>query len=102
MNDEPVANDDAYSTDEDTVLTVAAPGVLGNDSDVDGDPLTTVLVTGVANGTLTLNADGSFDYTPAVDFHGTDSFTYDVSDAVGNTATATVTISITPVSDNTP
>ena len=39
VNDPPVATDDAYSTDEDTPLTVATPGVLGNDTDPDGDPL---------------------------------------------------------------
>ena len=55
----PVAADDSYATDEDTPLTVAAPGVLANDTDVDGDTLTAVLVTGPAHGTLTLNADGS-------------------------------------------
>ena len=54
-----MAVDDAYTTAEDTPLTVAAPGVLANDTDVDGDALTAVLVTGPANGTLTLNADGS-------------------------------------------
>jgi hypothetical protein len=63
-NTPPVAVDDAYTTDEDTPLNVVAPGVLGNDSDADGDPLTAILNTGVSNGTLTLNADGSFDYTP--------------------------------------
>ena len=47
-----------------TELTVGAPGVLGNDSDADGDPLTAVLVSGVSNGSLTLNSDGSFTYTP--------------------------------------
>ena len=47
---------------------MAAPGVLGNDTDPDGDPLTAVLVTGPSHGSLTLNADGSFTYTPAADF----------------------------------
>jgi VCBS repeat-containing protein len=75
VNDPPIAADDAYTTAEDTVLTVAAPGVLGNDSDVDGDPLSAVLVAGPANGTLTLGANGSFTYTPNVDFNGPDSFT---------------------------
>ena len=54
VNDAPVADDDVHSTDEDTPLNVAAPGVLGNDSDVDGDSLTAVLETGPANGTLAL------------------------------------------------
>ncbi len=70
VNDAPVAAGDAYSTAEDTVLTVAAPGVLGNDGDPDGDPLTAVLVTGPSHGSLTLNANGSFSYTPAADYAG--------------------------------
>ena len=70
VNDAPVAVDDSYSTAEDTALTVAAPGVLGNDTDVDGDPLTAVLVSDPAHGTLALNADGSFTYTPAADYNG--------------------------------
>src|SRR5207247_6908731 len=64
VNDAPgtsggVVADDSYTTPEDTTLTVAAPGVLANDTDVDGDPLTAILVTGPAHGTLSLNNDGS-------------------------------------------
>src|SRR5918995_652838 len=73
-NQAPVAAGDAFSTAEDTVLTVTAPGVLGNDADPDGDPVTAVVVTGPSHGSLTLNADGSFSYTPAADFAGSDSF----------------------------
>ena len=61
------------------MLTVAAPGVLGNDSDPDGDPLTAVLVSGPSHGSLTLNANGVL-YTPAVDYAGADSFSYRASD----------------------
>ena len=75
-----MAANDAYTTDEDTPRTVTAPGVLGNDSDVDSVSLTAVLVTGPAHGTLTLNADGSFTYTPAANFNGSDSFTYKAND----------------------
>src|SRR5690606_13702562 len=53
----PVAQPDSYTTSEDTTLTVQAPGVLGNDSDPEGAPLTAVLVSGPSNGTLTLNPD---------------------------------------------
>ena len=60
VNDAPVAANNSYSTAEDTPLTVNAPGVLGNDTDVDSDTLTAVLVSGPAHGTLTLNANGSF------------------------------------------
>jgi PKD repeat protein len=79
-NTAPVAVDDAYATDEDVILSVTAPGVLGNDSDVDGDPLAASLVAGVSNGTLTLQADGSFTYTPDADFYGEDLFTYEACD----------------------
>ena len=98
-NDPPVAVDDAYATDENTPLNVAAPGVLGNDTDADGDPLTAVLDTDVTNGTLTLNADGSFDYTPDADFTGTDSFTYQANDSLANSNVATVTITVNAVND---
>ncbi len=97
--DPPVANDDAYATDEDTPLTVAAPGVLGNDTDADGDPLTAVLDSTTSNGTLALNPDGSFSYTPNADFSGTDSFTYFANDGTSNSNLATVTITVNPVND---
>jgi len=98
-NQAPVAVGDAFSTAEDTVLTVATPGVLDNDSDPDGDPLTAVLVTGPSHGSLTLNANGSFSYTPAADFAGSDSFTYKASDGTAQSNPATVTITVTPVND---
>ncbi len=78
VNDAPVANDDFYTTDEDTVLTVTAPGVLANDYDVDGDNLTVTLKTDVSHGTLILNGDGSFVYTPDENWYGTDSFVYNL------------------------
>src|SRR5439155_1122949 len=100
INDAPVAaNDDSYTTPEDTQLTVGAPGVLANDSDVDGDILTAVLVSGPAHGTLTLNADGSLVYMPAPNFNGTDSFTYKASDGQAQSGVATVTITVTPIND---
>src|SRR6185436_17142497 len=81
VNDAPVAaNDDNYTTPEDTQLTVIAPGVLANDSDVDGDPLSTILVSGPSHGTLTLNSNGSFSYMPALNFNGIDTFTYRATD----------------------
>jgi VCBS repeat-containing protein len=99
-NDPPVANDDGYTTDEDTLLTVPAPGVLGNDTDGDGDPLTAVLDTGPANGSLTFNTDGSFSYTPDADFNGQDSFDYFANDSLVNSViAATVSITVTAVND---
>jgi hypothetical protein len=94
VNDAPVANNDAYTTDEDTVLTVLAPGVLGNDTDADGDPLTAALVSSTSNGTLALNADGSFDYTPNAGFNGSDSFTYHANDGTVDSNIATVNITV--------
>ena len=62
---------------------VPAPGVLGNDTDVEGDPLTAIKVSDPLHGTLTLNADGSFTYTPNGNFNGNDSFTYKANDGTG-------------------
>jgi VCBS repeat-containing protein len=105
-NDSPVAVDDTYSTAEDTALTPAAPGVLANDTDANGDPLTAVVVVGPAHGSLTLNANGSFTYTPAANYHGPDSFTYRARDGiigptgpVQSDTPATVNITVTSVND---
>ncbi|HXT57090.1 MAG TPA: ELWxxDGT repeat protein [Pirellulales bacterium] len=76
----PVAHDDRYTFEAGATLTVPAPGVLANDADPDGDPITAVLVSGPAHGSLTLNADGSFTYTPDAAFRGRDSFTYQATD----------------------
>ena len=100
-NTPPVANPDAYSVQENGSLTTVAgvDDVLQNDTDADIDPLTvnTTPVVGPANGTLTLNADGSFTYTPDPGFAGTDTFTYEISDGNGGLAQALVTINVTPV-----
>ena len=98
VNLPPVAVDDAYTTDEDVVLTVPAPGVLENDTDPESPVLTAVLVETVSHGELVLNADGSFVYTPAQDYNGTDTFTYKASDGELDDI-ATVTITINPVND---
>src|SRR5215218_10278938 len=95
----PVANADAYTTNEDTTLTVNAPGILSNDSDPDGDSLSASVNTQPSNGTLNLNSNGSFTYTPNANFNGSDTFTYTASDGNGGTATATVTITVNPVND---
>lgn len=95
----PVAVDDAYSVDEDATLTEDAPGVLGNDTDVEGDSLSAVLDTEPTNGNLTLNADGSFVYEPNENFNGSDSFTYRARDVDGNSAPARVTLTVSAVND---
>lgn len=97
QNRPPVAGDDAYDVAENTALTVAAPGVLANDTDPDAHPLTAVLVTGPTKGALTLNANGSFTYTPNLNVTGTDSFTYRANDGVADSALATVTLTLIPL-----
>lgn len=99
VDDAPVADDDAFTTDEDTPLVVSAPGVLDGDTDVEGSSLAAVLVSGPTNGTLTLNSDGSFTYAPGLNFDGSDSFTYQADDGAANSDTATVTITVDPVND---
>lgn len=97
--DAPVSAGDEYATPEDTPLEVAAPGVLGNDSDADADALTATLADGPAHGTLDLAADGSLRYVPDPDFHGGDSFTYTASDGTTASAPVPVTIEVEPVND---
>src|SRR5213076_2798618 len=104
VNDPPgtsgaIVADDSYTTPEDTTLTVSAPGVLANDSDVDGDPLTAILISGPVHGTLTLNSNGGFSYTPALNYNGPDTFTYKANDGQADSAPATVSITVTPVND---
>ena len=92
-----IAVDDAYEIDEDTTLTVAAPGVMANDTDPDNAPMSALLVAGPSHGSLTLNANGSFTYQPAANYHGPDSFTYKVHDGHEDSNLATVVITITDI-----
>jgi VCBS repeat-containing protein len=98
-NRPPVAAGDSYSTSFQTPLTVAAPGVLANDGDPDGNSLTAAPAAGPGHGTVTLNAAGGFTYTPAASFSGTDTFTYTASDGTAISAPATVSITVKPQSD---
>ncbi|HZM14806.1 MAG TPA: Ig-like domain-containing protein, partial [Candidatus Krumholzibacteria bacterium] len=100
VNDAPTAANDAYALDEDVVLTMAAPGVRGNDTDIEGDTLTVSVATPPAHGTLVLAADGSFTYTPALDFFGTDSFTYTVRDPSGASDTGVANLTIRGINDS--
>lgn len=92
----PTANDDLYTTDKNTVLNIDAPGVLANDHDPNGDVLSVVDYdqTGTDGGSIELNPDGSFVYTPATDSTGTDTFSYVVSDGNGNSDTALVHVNV--------
>ncbi|BAB74354.1 Ig-like domain-containing protein [Anabaena sp. FACHB-709] len=95
-NDPPVTVNDSYSTQAGQQLVVAvANGVLSNDTDAQSDPLTAAVVQAPSNGSVTLNADGSFAYTPNAGFIGTDSFTYLANDTKANSAPATVSITVT-------
>jgi VCBS repeat-containing protein len=99
LNAPPVAQDDSYAVDEDTVLLVPGPGVSGNDADAEGAALAVALVAGPAHGTLALNPDGSFSYTPDADFNGSDSFTYRANDGGLDSNLATVALAVNPVND---
>ncbi|MFN7882837.1 MAG: Ig-like domain-containing protein, partial [bacterium] len=101
VNDPPVVVADSYTLNEDATLTVALPGVLGTDSDVDGDALTAVVDTRPSHGELTLDPDGSFSYTPAADYNGTDSFRYRLRDSKNVFASGfgVVTLVVNPVND---
>jgi glucose/arabinose dehydrogenase len=118
-NQSPVGNDDAYTTGVGQPLQIPGPGLLANDSDPEGSPLTASTIpptppptrgtscppfpqrcpvwgspSDPAHGSLTLNADGSFTYRPNVGFAGTDSFIYTASDTRGKSDNATVTITV--------
>jgi hypothetical protein len=108
-NAKPVANDDAYAATTGVTLTVPAPGVLANDDDADGDPMTATIVNNGGNGNLSLSANGGFTYKSGGSFVGTRTFTYRVSDGVTTSAEAKVTITVraaastpTPVPTPTP
>jgi hypothetical protein len=94
VNDPPVAAADGFTTSTDRTLTVPPPGLLANDTDVDGGALTAVAAEGPDHGILALEADGSFTYTPAAGFSGEDGFTYRASDGTTLSAEAAVTITV--------
>jgi trimeric autotransporter adhesin len=97
---------DGYTATTNTALTIAAPGVLGNDNTNGGGPMTAELVSSVTAGTLVLNANGSFTFTPPTGFTGATSFTYRAVNGFGAGNTATVTIGViqgpTTVADSYP
>jgi large repetitive protein len=99
VNDAPLATNDSYSTNEDFALFVSSPGVLANDTDVESS-ISALLVSTTAHGTLALNANGSFSYTPDADYNGPDSFTYKATDGSLDSNIATVNLTIISVNDS--
>lgn len=99
LNVDPVVNDDVFTGDEDTVIT---GNVLSNDTDENGDTLSVTPATIVTanGGTVLLNADGSFSYQGAANFHGTETFSYEVTDGQGGISSASVVLHVLPVNDD--
>ncbi|MGQ9871046.1 Ig-like domain-containing protein [Leptodesmis sp.] len=98
----PTANNDTLSVNAGSSLNIAAPGILSNDTDPQGRPLSATLVSTVANGTLSLAPTGALVYTPNVGFFGSDFFTYVATDGTGtsNTATVSIRVNAIPVASN--
>lgn len=102
-NHVPVPENDHYALVQDTPLSVHAAGILANDTDLDHDSLTAELETGPNHGTLSLNADGSFNYSPNASFSGSDSFTYRVSDGHATSShSASVSLNVSPRATHAP
>jgi hypothetical protein len=97
QQDPPAAWSGAVTVDEDH--SVDTPNVLANSTDADGDALSLIAFTPAANGQVVSNGDGTFTYTPATDFQGTDSFTYSITDGQGNTDVGTISITVVPGQD---
>ena len=104
VNAPPIAANDSFTGQRNKTLSIGKPGVLGNDTDPNGDALIAVLVSGPVNasnvttGTLNLRSDGSFSYNPPKTFVGTVTFTYKACEATtteklcSNTVTVTIVI----------
>lgn len=92
----PLAVNDLFTTAEETPVTIPAPGILANDT---GTGLTATQVSGATQGTVAMNGDGSFTYTPPVDYNGTASFAYTATDGAMTSNVAYVNVDVTPVND---
>lgn len=97
-NTPPIAVPDSYSTPKNTELVVAVAGILSNDTDAQSNPLSAVVSAGPTHGTLNLNPNGGFSYTPTIGYTGPDSFTYYANDGLSDSGIVTVSISVTAVS----
>lgn len=96
-NDAPTSGTDNYSLMADSMLSVAATGILANDHDVDGDPLTAALVLNPMHGVLVFNSDGSFTYTPQSGYSGPDGFSYQASDGNLSSPITQVNLLVSPI-----
>jgi VCBS repeat-containing protein len=97
----PTADDLSYADQQGKTLNVsAAQGLIGDQPNSAGGTMTCTLVSGPADGALTLNANGSFTYSPTAAFSGKDTFTYALTDSSGTSSPATVTINVTPTQDS--
>ena len=96
VNIAPIAREDALNVQEDQTGTI---NVLANDSDADGNTLSARIVTGAQHGTVSVNADGTFSYTPNADYFGSDSFSYIASDGMLQSNPALVKINVSAVND---
>ena len=99
QNGPPTAVADSYALTEDLPLSVSTGGLLANDADPEADALSAVLVTGPAHGTIALNTDGTFTYTPEANFNGTDTFRYKANDGGSDSNVASVTMTVGAVND---
>jgi VCBS repeat-containing protein len=95
VNDPPVARNDVFTMDEDTTARIP---VLSNDFDLDGDTVT-VTAASSPNGAVSINPDGTLNFTPTRDFFGTAVITYTISDGKGGTATATATVTVNNINE---
>ncbi|MEZ0356001.1 Ig-like domain-containing protein [Mycobacterium sp. SA01] len=101
VNHSPSPVNDSFAVTENTQLT---GNVLTNDTDADGDTLSVTVAQAPSHGSLALNSDGSFTYTPAENYYGADTFSYTVADGHGGTAVGTTSITVNahpPVIDQT-
>jgi VCBS repeat-containing protein len=99
-NTAPIVHDDEFSISPIVPPTIDAEGVLFNDYDADGDDITAILVTQPTHGSVVLNADGSFTYTPSMTFAGTDTFTYKANDGITDSDIAIVTVTTAAIAED--
>jgi|GEM_PF-4639371 len=101
VNDNPIANTDTFTVNEDTILTQPANSLTSNDSDIDGNTVSvsTLPAQAPGSGVVVINSNGGFTYTPNSNFNGADSFVYTLQDGQGGTDTGLVQITVLAVAD---